>query len=244
VSDPWAAVDQPPSRRAAREASFERERTLTQRLHRYPDRPTRWRLGAQLDGGTATIFSRAYRAFDDERSAGAFGLSAFMDGRVRSSRLFLGGGLGMRRMASEGSPFAGTVSTDLGMQELILFLRPSVVIIDGIDAYLQLGGGPTWASVTSGAQVGWNVVERKVIGTVDALGGMNFYLPKRWMPRRGSSRFTAGVDLGLGYTYRTGFDVVLRPEPPDDPIPSTGTDFGTLGLSSLTWRAGLFVRVI
>ena len=71
---------------------------------------------------------------------------------------------------------------------------------------------------------------------------MNLYLPKRWLPRRGASRVTGGLELAAGYTWRKSVDVRPTLATDEDPIATQGTEFGDVAIRGFAWRLGVFVR--
>ena len=207
----------------------------------YPDRPVRWRLDALLGASATRTFDPAAWAFDREnRRLDHLDLALRADLRLGGGRLFLGGALGYRHAITRGQ--LPSLTTSALVREPLLHLRAALVVVDGIDAYLQAGGGP---SITDLSFYGDPPAAQRSVGAlVDALAGAAFYLPKRWLPRRGASRLTAGLDLGLGYAWRSAIDVRPAVQTDEEPIPTVAAPLGDVSLHGLTWRAGLFVRLM
>jgi hypothetical protein len=126
------------------------------------------------------------------------------------------------------------------MHELRGFMRFAYVPFEGLDIYAMAGVGPSFIDyVVLQAD---DARGKQVALAVDGMAGAMLYLPKRWMPGRGASRITVGLDLGLGYTFRSKVSIEPEIELDDEPLPHDFPDLGDLRASSMTWRAGLFVR--
>jgi hypothetical protein len=207
---------------------------------RRPDRPIRWRVDIVGGVGGALHRDPAWRAFDRDRRViqPAWGLRA--DFRLASSRVFLGAGAFFRRFTG-GGDLHDTLYSHVLVREPIAALRASIVTVEGLDVIVQAGGGPSIVDLdlNSGTQY---ASQRSVVAMVDALAGVALYLPKRWLPRRGASRVTGGLELSAGYTWRGDVDVRPALVPPEDPIAADTTAFGDLALRGLTWRFALFIR--
>lgn len=205
----------------------------------YPDRPIRWRVDLAGHLGTHTFFDPAWRAFDLDRKATHLGASLRGDFRLGDGRVFLGAGATFQRFSGVGRLY-DTFTTKALAREPLAFLRLSIVTLEGIDVFVQAGGGASivdlevhstrWAS------------QRRVGALVDGLAGLALYLPKKWLPRRGSSRVTGGLELGLGYTWRSKLPVRPAVDTDDEPIDTSAAPLGTLALHGLAWRFGLFIR--
>lgn len=212
-----------------------------QRLHTYPDRPIRWRLDLAVGGGSTFVRDTAFFAFTDaRRHLPTLAASARVDVPLAGGRVFFGGGLGYRRSA-RGDVYGlyEIVSTDLVVHDAMVLARASVVTVEGVDVYAEAAAGPSIAllEVADGG-----ADQRSRLGAFEALGGLALYLPKRWLPRRGSSRVSGGLDLGVGYAFRSKLKVRPELDVDDDAIPTRTTRFGDVSLRGLTWRAGVFVR--
>lgn len=205
-----------------------------------PDRPLRWRVDLAGGIGTTLLRDTAWRAFDDHRNALQLSATIRADAPLAGGRVFLGGGATFRRFAGQGSVYSAAY-TEARVRDPIAFVRASIVAVEGIDVVLQAGGGPSVVTlyVDSDTQFAG---QRRVVGMVDGLGGVALYLPKRWLPGRGAARATAGIELGVGYTWRGKVDV--RPSLPvgEEPIGTTSASLGDVALRGVTWRFGLFVR--
>ena len=204
-----------------------------------PDRPIRWRVDIVLSLGTGVLRDPAWRAFDSDRSVLQGGLTVRADSRLGNSRLFLGGGAMVRAFSAKGNPY-GLFDTTLRVREPIVFARLSAVTVEGVDVFVQAGGGVsivdlTWQSAASTSQ-------RSIVGVADGLAGVALYLPKRWLARRGASRVTGGLELGAGYTWRSNVNVRPRVDTEPDPIMTESASLGDLSLRGFAWRLGLFVR--
>lgn len=207
-----------------------------------PDRPIRWRIDFGLGGGSTVVIDRGYRAFSDNRTLGEGTAWSVFDFRLAQSRVFLGGGLSYQRSSSDGFAYGTTLSTEVVLHEPMILGRVSVVAIDGIDAFGQVGIGPSFAQTQYYSDEG--AEQDNVIPRFDAQGGVSLYLPKRWLPRKGRSRVSAGIRLGMGYTWRGKMEVRPRLYQDDDPIDATTTGFGNLNLHGMSWRASWFLRVM
>lgn len=204
-----------------------------------PDRPIRWRVDLGAGVGTTVMRDTAWRAFDDGRAATPLSLVLRADFRLGEGRVFLGGGAMFRRFASDGYVH-GRLSTHARVRDPLLFLRMSVMAAEGVDVFVQAGGGPSVVDMSfSSSQA---ASQRAVVGMVDALAGAALYLPKKWLPRRGESRVTAGLELGAGYTWRGTVDVKPEVATTMDPIGTTGAALGDVAIRGFVWRLGLFVR--
>jgi hypothetical protein len=221
VSDP----EPPPQKRA-------REKT-------YPDRPIKWRVDIAGHLGNNVFGDTAWRAFDDDRKAFHLGATIRGDFRLGDGRVFLGGGLSFQRFASYGNLF-GVLSNDIRVREPTAFLRLSVVTLEGVDVFVQAGGGPSLAVLDLYSTQ--SAYQYSVGAVVDGLGGLALYLPKKWLPRRGASRVTGGLELGFGYSWRSKLGVRPTVTVEDDPINTAAANFGDLSLRGFAWRFGLFVR--
>ncbi|WAS99359.1 hypothetical protein [Nannocystis punicea] len=213
------------------------------RKRTWPDRPIRWRLDLGGDIGTTVVFDPAWRAFDDNRSAFHAGATVRGDFRLADGRVFLGGGASFRRLGSYGDLY-DAVETDITVREPLAFLRLAVVVREGFDVFAQAGGGPSFARLGTMSWSGaYNTSNQSAVtGMADAQAGVSLYLPKKWLPRRGAARATAGFELAAGYTFRS--KIKVRPElyVDEDPIPTHTSNFGDLAVRGFVWRFGLFVR--
>lgn len=248
VPAPAPAAAQPPAGSPKPDAAPppppRRERT-------WPVRPIRWRLDIAGELGSSVVYDPAWGAFDTyNRSVFHLGATVRGDVRLAGGRLFLGGGATFRRFASSGTIY-GIFDNDILVREPLAFARLSVVALEGLDIFVQAGGGPSFARIdTRSVQFNDDYrfssyaagTQRAVLGVADAQAGVSLYLPKNWLPRRGSSRVTAGVEIAAGYTFRS--QLAVRPElvTDDDPITTHSTDLGDVAMRGLTWRFGLFLR--
>lgn len=204
-----------------------------------PDRPIRWRVDIVGDLGNALLRDRAWRAFDDNRHVLLPGLSVRADTRIGGGRLFLGGGASYRSFSGYNSLY-GTTWTGAQAREPLLFARLSAVMIEGVDLFVQAGGGVSIVDINVDSTQ--SAAQRAVAGVVDGQGGAALYLPKRWLRRRGASRVTGGLEFAAGYSWRSAIDVRPQISTDEDPIPTTGASLGDLSLRGVQWRVGLFLR--
>jgi hypothetical protein len=205
-----------------------------------PDRPIRYRIDLQLEGGTHEVAHRSFDAFSTSSTLGGVAAGVRVDYRLAQGRVFVGGGLSYRRFASARDLPYGSLATNVRVQEPLLFLRLSLMALEGVDLYLEPGGGPTIVDleVTSSR----TARQRTIAGTFNGLAGVALYLPKAWLPNKGASRVTAGLDFGLGYGWRSPISVRPSPETDDEPLATSSVPFGELVLRGAIWRAGLFIR--
>lgn len=205
-----------------------------------PDRPIRWRVDLLGALGTTRIRDTAWRAYDDNR--GAFQLSATVraDAPLGSGRVFLGGGATFRRFASYGRIHEVLTYNDVRVREPLAFARVAIRLVEGADIVAQAGGGVSIVDLTMGTT--FVASQRTIAPLIDGLAGVNLYLPKRWLPRRGASRVTGGLELAAGYTWRKSVDVRPTLATDEDPIATQGTEFGDVAIRGFAWRLGVFVR--
>ena len=204
-----------------------------------PDRPIRWRVDIVGDLGNALLRDRAWRAFDDNRHVLMPGLSVRADTRLGGGRLFLGGGASYRSFSGVDSLY-GTTWTGARAREPLLFARLSAVLVEGVDLFVQAGGGVSIVDFNVGSTQ--YAAQRALAGVVNGQGSAAIYLPKRWLRRRGASRVTGGLEFAAGYSWRSAIDVRPQISTDEDPIPTTGAPLGDLSLRGVQWRVGLFLR--
>jgi hypothetical protein len=237
-----AAPPEPEAEEAPPAPAPEVTTTRTRGVRReWPERPIRWRLDGALASANGILLHPSYLGFDDDRRLAGLDATVRLDYRAGDGRIFLGGGLTYRRASTSFGLYDGP-STSILVHEPGVVLRGSWSARDGIDPYVEVAGGPTIAAMTVYYAPG-DARQTGVTGFGSAVAGTTFYLPKRWLPRRGSSRVSAGFDLGLGYAFRG--DLAVQPQPdldPDEYIDTTAAPLGTLVTRGLTWRIGLFVR--
>jgi hypothetical protein len=217
----------------------------------WPDRPIRWRVDIAGEMGTTVIADPAWRAFDvGNRQPLHFGASMRGDFRLGDGRVFFGGGASFRRFASFGGIYDATDESIVG-RDLLAFLRLSVVTVEGLDVFFQAGGGPSFATLDLSSSAYYTddnfsgssyAYQRAVMGMVDGQAGLALYLPKKWLPRRGASRVTAGLELAAGYTFRNKLHVRPELSTDSDPIPTHTSSFGDVAIRGFMWRFGLFIR--
>jgi hypothetical protein len=184
------------------------------------------------------------RAFTDGRHLREVGVSTVFDFRLASGRFFVGGGLAYQYVGREGDAYGSQLLTELDMHEPQVLGRASVMAIEGVDAFARVGVGPSIVDTSFHSQAYESASLRDVIPKVDARAGLSLYLPKAWLPRKQASRFTAGLELGLGYAWRGKLAVRPELQQDDEPLPATTSPWGELSLHGLSWGLGLFVRVM
>jgi hypothetical protein len=205
-------------------------------------RPLRWRVDLGVGLAANAIFHGAYRAFDRrDRQMLAPDVRMRADVRLGASPVFLGAGLAYQRFATRGRPYDGALDTRLVVHEPQAFVRLSVLVREGFDLFGEVGAGPTIANLEiAGTSV--HADQRRITGSWAAQAGALVYLPRRWLPGRGTSRATAGLELALGYMFRGPIDVEPVPAVADDAIATDSVAFGDVSLRGLAWRLGLVVR--
>jgi hypothetical protein len=227
------AAEQPPKRSVRR-----RYQQKT-----WPDRPIKYRLDLAFGAGTNHVRDSAHLAFDDNRNMPVLNAAFRADFRLAKSRVFLGGGAGYRRLWSEGAVHDDVLRTEVLLREPIVLLRLSVMAVEGVDPFVELSGGPSIIDVALDANN--DADQRKVTGYFTGLGGVALYLPKKWLPRKGASRVSAGIETGLGYTFRPALQLDPTPDVDEDESIGTSTaEYGDVAFRGLTWRLGLFVRLM
>jgi hypothetical protein len=211
----------------------------------WPDRPIRYRIEGAMMGGTDVVFHPSYLGFDDDRKLPGFDGAVRLDYRVGDGRVFLGGGVFYRRHGSSGALYDTAANTDMVLHEPGLLLRLAVMTVEGIDVYAELAGAPTIADISFDYEgTAGQADQRKVTGMGSGMGGLMLYLPKRWLPRKGSSRVTLGIDAGFGYAFRGNLEIQPKPDVEDDAIGTQTAPLGDVVTRGLTWRLGLFLRVM
>ncbi|MCA9706936.1 MAG: hypothetical protein KDK70_13870, partial [Myxococcales bacterium] len=209
----------------------------------YPPRPIRWRLDFGVGFGSTLVSDLGYRAFSRRRHLPEITASTVFDFRLGQSRAFLGGGLAYQRLGRSDGRAYDLLDTDLTLHEPEVLGRVSVMIVEGLDAFARFGVGPSivdleFFGTTQGAS------QREVIPRVDAQGGLTLYLPKAWLARKQAARVAAGIELGLGYTWRGKIAVEPVLSQGDEPLRATTSPWGDLSMQGLSWRMGVFVRVM
>lgn len=207
-----------------------------------PDRPIRWRLDFGLNLGTTVVQDLGYRAFAERRNLLEYGASAVFDFRLAAGRVFLGGGLAYERTRREGDAYGSQIITEVALHEPRVLGRVSFMALEGLDAFARVGVGPSIGALSLRSEQG--VRQDVVLPRVDAQAGLSLYLPKAWLPRKQASRISAGLELGLGYTWRGTIDVRPALEQGDEPLRATTSPLGELSLHGVSWGLGLFVRVM
>ena len=218
----------------------------------YPEIPILWRAELLLAYSRTRIPHQSYEHVDDDNARSGLEFELRLDHRL-GKKFFLGGIASYIQTESDG--YTSDLFSKLSMHEPQLGVRASFVPLEGIDLYLGLKGGPliadlsySWDSTNYFSEDGTAYVikaqQRVITGSGQAMLGAMFYLPKQWLPRRGSSHLTTGIDLGIGYTLRGALDVNPERELDEDPIDTRGTSWGSVQTHGIAWRVGLFLRFI
>jgi hypothetical protein len=198
--------------------------------------PAQFRVDLFVAGGTQRMADRGYRLFDEGVNPPAFTLVVRADARLGGSNVFLGGGLGYRRLATDASNL-GSVQTRLVAQDMLILGRLSWSPLEGLDPFVEVATGPSFVDAHLNTTL--TTHQRDVLVLCDAIGGLALSLPRKWHP---SDHVTAGVELGLGYGFRSSLDVQPDPVVEDDAIATSSARFGDVRLHGFLWRAGLFLR--
>lgn len=209
-----------------------------------PPRPIRWRFDIGPTVGGTVVGDRGLRAFGDGRHMPELGVSTVFDFRLAEGRFFVGGGVAYQHIERQGDAYGSQLVTLLDVHEPQVLGRASVMAVEGVDAFARVGVGPSFVHTTYRSDGYERAAQRDVLPRVDARAGLSLYLPKAWLPRKQAARFTAGLDLGLGYAWRG--KLVARPELEQgtDVLRATTAAWGELSLHGLSWNLGLFVRVM
>jgi hypothetical protein len=206
-----------------------------------PDRPIRWRLGIKLELGATRLDSTRWYAASGSRIDTTVGLGLNYDLRPGGGRVYIGPTLGFRAWGDYDS-IHGTLQVGLRARELLAGARLSIAALDGLDVFVQARGGPVFVIRDVGTNGLSTMTSRAVTGAGEAIGGLSLYLPKRFLPRKGAARVTAGLELAAGYAFRGPVDVRATPSVAEDDIPTTTADFGSIPLRGVVWHLGVFVR--
>lgn len=209
-----------------------------------PPRPIRWRLDFGLGVGTTVARDPGVRAFSRGRSLPDTGASALFDFRLAEGRFFLGGGVSYQNVNRRGDANAAQITSKLGVHEPQVLGRVSFMVLEGLDAFARVGVGPSIVDMRVQSEAYETASQRAIIPRVDGRAGLSLYLPKKWLPSKQASRVTAGLDLGLGYTWRGKIEVRPTLEQDDEPLRATTSPWGTLSMHGLSFGMGLFLRVM
>jgi len=183
-----------------------------------------------------------YRAFAERRNLGELAVSTLFDFRLAEGRVFLGGGLAYQRSNQRGDVYGSSVGAGVSMHEPQILGRVSVMTIEGLDVFARLGVGPSVVDLDFDSRNG--AVQSALIPRVDGQAGVSLYLPKAWLPRKQASRWSAGLQLGAGYTWRGVIEVQPELLQDDDPLRASTSSWGELSMHGVSWGVGLFLRVM
>lgn len=211
-----------------------------------PDRPIRRRIDLKLEAGLTRLDSPKWYAAAWRRHDATFGASVDLDLRPGGGRVYIGPTLGFR-MWGEADSVHDALFVSLAVRELLAGARLSIAAVDGVDAFVQARGGPVFVRRDIGGGFDasssfYAAGDRAITGGGEAIGGLSVYLPKRWLPRKGAARVTAGFETALGYAYRGAVEIRAKADTAEDDIPTKTADFGSIPLRGLVWHVGLFVR--
>jgi hypothetical protein len=216
-----------------------------------PPRPIKWRVDPFIEGGTLRAIDHSVAAFANARTLGMAGGGVRADGRV-GGPVFLGAGLRYGWAYGDQSLYNGDAWSSVTIHQPSALVRMSVVLREGIDVVTQLGAGAAFVRTdfdttsydytnTSYSRLGrqW-----RVLGAFDARAGISLYLPKAWLPARGSARVTGGLELLVGWDFRNKLRVAPKPHDYGDEIRTSGATLGDVALRGrgFVWSAGIFVR--
>jgi len=208
-----------------------------------PARPLLWRLDFSLGVASTLVGDTGYLAFSDDKPLLGADFGVRFDYRL-GQRFFVGGGARYSRFATERDPYDGLLSTELTVHEPTVYGRASLMTVEGVDVFADLGGGPSIVlDRISSAQTSAKR-RRTATGAFSATGGVSLYLPKQWLPGKQASRVTAGLETRLGYQFRGAIDMSTDPSLDDEPLRTTTADYGDLGLRGFVWGVSLFIRVM
>ncbi|TPV92449.1 MAG: hypothetical protein B7733_25800 [Myxococcales bacterium FL481] len=217
----------------------------------WPQRPVRYRLDVALHGASVWVQDSAHNAFHHQSQRLMPQLAIRGDRPVSGDRLFVGATLSYRASSTTG--FLVDESTELRLREPMAGARASFRLFDGLDVYGQLAAGPSIVDIV----VGYGSVviaeedrppgalhgtQRQVALTADGQAGLTLYLPKKWMPRKGSSRVSIGFDLAGGYQFRNAVAVDPQVDGSSDDIEIEATNFGDIAVRGAMVSFGLFGR--
>jgi len=236
VTPPPATGPGPAQLEPGPQATVSREQTQKS----YPEIPIRWRAELGLGGGTTTFLDPASKAVSSSSRYNRLDVTARGDMRLGDGRIFLGGVGGYRGFITDAGDIYNVADLELELREPYFALRLAVMAIEGVDVFVEAGGGPSL--IRTEFKTDDRHFDDTVSGYAMGHAGVMLYLPKKWLIRRGSSRVTVGLELGVGGAYRP--DLTLNParDTPDDPIDTGNLNLGSVNLSGVTWRAGVFVR--
>ncbi len=208
---------------------------------RKPARPIKWRLDSFLGANGARTNDDGVLAYRWSRHVPGFHLGVRMDAPL-TKRLFLGGALSYSGAFASGS--IDSIETTLAIHEPLVHLRLSWMTIEGVDVYGDIAGGPSFIRTEYDSDTRTSAMDTNITGTVVPRGGLTLYLPKAWTVNGQDSRFTAGLDLAMGYQYRGTVSPSATLERHDGDIRLAPTPLGDLSLSGFYWSAGIILRVI
>lgn len=225
-------------------------------------REIKWRFDLGVGGGSYSPLDKSYGVFSGGMaSVGRLDIDAGLSFPIGQSGLYLGGRLGYRMFEGEEYGVHGLSLPTYTQQEINLGARLGFAILDAVEPYVELAGGPTlWRGSSDEETVGLGgaedsfgggdslvglTLQDRTLGFVKGVAGVQLYLPRKWLPRKEGSRVTAGIDLNVGYVWRPSFDLTLvDQEPTEGAIATTLPTFGSVNASAVMWSAGLFLRVM
>jgi hypothetical protein len=207
-----------------------------------PDRDIDWRLELLGGAGSSFVPHSSFGLFDQKDRRMSNAGASFRFDRKLSSLVWLGGGLEYRFLGSDSGDVLGDESTEIDFHEMNAFMRASFVPLEGLDVYVAGGLGPSFVDYTIWANDTARGKSVEILGQGDV--GVMLYMPKAWLPAKGAARLTFGLDLGVGYVYRTPIDIQPSIELDEEPLDHDFPDLGAFRASSITWRTGFFIRFI
>lgn len=219
----------------------------------WPQRAVRYRIDAAIGGANLWVGDWAYAAFDYESRRLMPQLTVRGDMPIADGKLFLGAAVSYRQSASSGDLV--NESSDLRLREPMAGVRASYRLFDGLDVYGQVAAGPSIVDITLGdgyyddygdddgpSNVVPSGTQRTIGLTADGLAGFTVYLPKKWMPRKGSSRISFGLDFAGGYQFRNAVTVQPNLDTAPEDIGIAESSLGDVAVRGGVFTFGLFGR--
>lgn len=212
----------------------------------YPEIPIKWRAELGVAAASNIGTHPTYLVADENGRSLAVEVSARGDARLGKSRFFLGGTLAYRQVTPNwgGGPLGGLDSYQSLSREPKAGLRASFMAVEGVDVLVQVQGGVSVLRSELRVFDGSNTDSKQVdvLPLVEPGAGVLLYLPKKWLPRRGSSRVTVGLELAASYAWRGPARLQPKLEQADDDIPAQPVSFGTMRTSGVNLQAAFVLR--
>lgn len=206
--------------------------------------PIRWRLDLTMAVAATAVTDPAFPGLSEARSVLGPSPQVRFDWRIDpSGYVFVGGGVQYRGTRRDGMLHDGAFTTTLALDEALVFARLTLMPVEGLDLFADVGAGPSFARLSlESAASQQRGTQRQALAVFDVRSGVNLYLPKKWLPNKQAARVTPGVTASLGYTFRNTLTIEPTLEQEDDAISTSTQPLGDVALRGLSWSAGLFVR--